>query len=187
MKISHGPRLGHPSSYPGTPSSKSFATPKRYKCDKCSKTFTRLDSLTQHLKIHVQKSLHVCKVCQKSFQTKSQLNSHAKTHDKHKCKICRESFETNKKLASHQTFHIVSRSHKCDVCEKVFTCSSHLKRHSIIHTRAKAKPLSKESKSFSLQGNAKKPAKVKLCCKFCLKQFQVEKWFQNHVQKCVKK
>ena len=47
-----------------------------YKCDLCKKSFTRVDSLGRHIKIHTGAKPFQCKFCDKKFPQNDQLKEH---------------------------------------------------------------------------------------------------------------
>ncbi|XP_021695460.1 zinc finger protein Xfin isoform X2 [Aedes aegypti] len=52
-----------------------------FKCEICHKTYQKLNSLRQHIKIHGQEK-HVCTLCNKEFAERRRLSQHLQTHNK---------------------------------------------------------------------------------------------------------
>lgn len=74
-----------------------------FKCEYCSQTFRRSDTLRSHQKIHFGER-HYCEFCNKGFVKKSNLTLHLRTHTGEKpfrCKICDKAFSQNQCLKSH--------------------------------------------------------------------------------------
>ncbi|XP_012063687.1 PREDICTED: zinc finger protein with KRAB and SCAN domains 8-like [Atta cephalotes] len=81
-----------------------------YKCDTCSATFKRLNTLKQHINIHASEKLYVCKICDKAFTFKTNLTTHMYLHsDKkpHECSICNKGFMRKNKLLIHMQKEVI--------------------------------------------------------------------------------
>ena len=77
---------------------------KLFKCNICSKAFSRKHHLSQHLYTHTDVKPFKCKNCSKSFSQKSNLNRHLYTHTNEKpfiCTICTKSFSQKSILNRH--------------------------------------------------------------------------------------
>ena len=80
---------------------------RKYKCDKCDKTFAKKSILDSHYQSHhARKTLYQCEQCPKTFWMKSYLSTHVRMiHDKirpNKCDICQEGFYYKRDLVSHK-------------------------------------------------------------------------------------
>ncbi|XP_050293295.1 zinc finger protein 2-like [Anthonomus grandis grandis] len=102
----------------------------RHRCDICSMSFKRMDSLLNHTAIHSMVNLK-CVICDTSFETAQMVKEHITTH-LHElpfpCEKCDYSFDTEKQLLAHEVKHaemeyedliqkeVISevKNHKCD-------------------------------------------------------------------------
>ncbi len=117
-------------------SDKKLEAKERIKCDKCDKTYARIDSL----RIHVRENHgeHKCKICGQVFEAIVELNIHCKKHLKTKprprkqsrfqCDSCDKTFAKQSELKLHvKAVH--EKSHQCDQCSRNFDFSYELKAH----------------------------------------------------------
>lgn len=49
-------------------------------CDVCGKSFSRMRTLREHMRIHEDDKRFQCEVCKKTFMQKSSLKSHVRLH-----------------------------------------------------------------------------------------------------------
>ena len=75
-----------------------------FKCELCSKNFTRKDSLSKHIMIHTGEKLLKCDMCGMSFAYIGKLRLHEKTYEN-------------------------SKEYPCELCGKVFPQKSYRNRH----------------------------------------------------------
>lgn len=116
---------------------------KEHTCNTCSKVFTRLDSLKQHVKIHdpdfvrVYSRDHLCHICGKKFISWCELKIHLRCHANVKvcsCDICGKAFFRTSTLNRHiRTVHTRERKFKCEYCPKTYITNSALGRHLRTH------------------------------------------------------
>lgn len=58
------------------------ASQRLYSCGKCSKSYTRLDHLSRHVRMHTQEKPYQCHICTKAFARADLLKRHALGHAK---------------------------------------------------------------------------------------------------------
>ncbi|XP_018569397.1 zinc finger protein 235-like [Anoplophora glabripennis] len=79
----------------------------QHKCDICSMSFRRKDSLINHSAIHSMVNLR-CVICNTTFKTANMVKEHITTHLTglpHPCEKCDYSFETSEQLEEHELKH----------------------------------------------------------------------------------
>ncbi|XP_028320249.1 zinc finger and SCAN domain-containing protein 31-like isoform X4 [Gouania willdenowi] len=152
-----------------------------FKCDVCSKSFTRKDYLQLHMNLHTGEKLFKCDVCSKCFIQKYKLQIHMRIHTGERpfeCDVCRKCFTRKASLQSHMNFHTGEKPFKCDVCSKCFILKGNLQSHVRIHTEEKLFKCDFCSKCFRWGSNlqshmrihtGEKPFKCEVCSK-CFSQ-----------------
>lgn len=136
-------------------------------CDICFKTFTRLNYLNRHKKVHVNQNEYVCNICNKGFAQNDLLVRHQVVHDikledsishynstveseiidesRVQEKLVGEDLEikwvhADKQFVTNDEMITYSQSTnplQCDMCNKRFTKTSHYNRHLKIHSKVK--------------------------------------------------
>ncbi|GJQ84102.1 hypothetical protein Trydic_g12077 [Trypoxylus dichotomus] len=89
-----------------------------FACDKCDKSFTRLDTLNHHVIVEHCSFSHPCTICEKVFKSKKYLQIHMATHTKPKkfqCTACHRKFFLKSALQNHVKLKHSVRCNKCDV------------------------------------------------------------------------
>ena len=56
--------------------------PRLYSCGKCSKSYSRLDHLSRHVRMHTQEKPYQCHICSKAFARADLLKRHTLGHSK---------------------------------------------------------------------------------------------------------
>ncbi|XP_028320253.1 gastrula zinc finger protein XlCGF48.2-like isoform X6 [Gouania willdenowi] len=123
-----------------------------FKCDVCSKSFTRKDYLQLHMNLHTGEKLFKCDVCSKCFIQKYKLQIHMRIHTGEKpfkCDVCSKCFILKGNLQVHMRIHTGEKPFKCDFCSKCFRWGSNLQSHMRIHTGEKPFKCEVCSKCFS--------------------------------------
>ncbi|XP_066246558.1 zinc finger protein pita-like isoform X1 [Euwallacea similis] len=85
----------------------SAETVGQHKCDLCSMSFRRKDSLINHSVIHSMVNLR-CVICNTSFEDSAMVRDHITTHLQglpFPCEKCDYSFDTEKQLIEHEVKH----------------------------------------------------------------------------------
>lgn len=133
-----------------------------FKCQHCSKGFSRKCNLLRHERFHSEERPFPCKDCGKTFKLKHHLNEHQLIHDngnRFECDICSKTFPQNY-IQTHKRLHTDKRPYKCDLCEKSYKIKRDLTRHKKIH----------QEKS--------------LPCPKCFYKFRMQHQLRRHVEKC---
>lgn len=91
-----------PRSLPDSPAKSDSS--KNFRCEHCSKVFTRLYNLKSHLITHDRTTPFSCDICNRAFARKSDAKRHMRTHSGEKnwiCKGCQTPFARRDMLSSH--------------------------------------------------------------------------------------
>ncbi|XP_028318795.1 zinc finger protein 2 homolog isoform X1 [Gouania willdenowi] len=162
---------------------------KLFKCDVCSKCFTRKNYLQSHMRIHSGEKPFKCDVCSKCFIQKNNLKKHMRIHSgerQFKCDVCSKCFIQKQHLQSHMRIHAGEKPFKCDVCSKCFSQKNDLKKHMRIHTGEKPFKCDVCSKCFIQKNNLKKHMRIhsgerQFKCDVCSKCFIQKQHLQSHL------
>ncbi|XP_033979847.1 zinc finger protein 574 [Trematomus bernacchii] len=96
---------------------------KPQQCELCSRTFTSVNRLAAHRRVHEQ-GTHECPECGKVFKKATSMQTHMRTHSgvaRYLCVDCGTGFTTEMTLIMHRKSHIADPLHKCQFCNKTFT------------------------------------------------------------------
>lgn len=112
---------------------------KKYSCNLCSKSFTRVFGLRYHMAKHREFRRFLCSKCGKSFHVANGLRQHLLTHKQgpqFKCGFCNKTYKLRQSLKEH--FRVAHSSNRklfvCGTCDKRFTAKSTLMMHIKTHT-----------------------------------------------------
>ena len=119
-----------------------------FHCDKCSKHFTKKESLKRHNKnVHNLDFLtqnhfflstllkdekeYSCPNCEKSFNQKGNLMQHLETYNtkKYSCDQCEQIYENRRSLQRHMSVHNNPELTYCVECSKTFASTERLMYH----------------------------------------------------------
>ncbi|KAJ6630499.1 Zinc finger protein [Pseudolycoriella hygida] len=114
------------------------------KCEHCADHFVKRSELNKHLKtVHKDKTL-VCDVCNQSFTQMQTLKRHAKIHQSDQrnklCPFCGKCFVRTDDLRRHLRIHTNERPYSCpyENCDKKYKQTSELKEHVKSHSQLKS-------------------------------------------------
>ncbi|KAM9353161.1 uncharacterized protein znf526 [Symphorus nematophorus] len=96
---------------------------KSQQCELCNRTFTSVNRLAAHKRVHEQ-GTHECPECGKVFKKATSLQTHMRTHSgvaRYLCVDCGNGFTTEMTLIMHRKSHTADPLHKCQFCNKTFT------------------------------------------------------------------
>lgn len=96
---------------------------KPQQCELCNRTFTSVNRLAAHKRVHEQ-GTHECPECGKVFKKATSLQTHMRTHSgvaRYLCVDCGNGFTTEMTLIMHRKSHTADPLHKCQFCNKTFT------------------------------------------------------------------
>ncbi|XP_042345235.1 zinc finger protein 585A [Plectropomus leopardus] len=96
---------------------------KTQQCELCKRTFTSVNRLASHKRVHEQ-GTHECPECGKVFKKATSLQTHMRTHSgvaRYLCVDCGNGFTTEMTLIMHRKSHTADPLHRCQFCNKTFT------------------------------------------------------------------
>ncbi|XP_064466594.1 zinc finger protein 236-like [Ornithodoros turicata] len=108
-----------------------------FKCDTCSKIFSKWNQLQKHCKNHTEDKPHRCVKCDASFNHEVNLRLHAVTHmtgdEACVCPECGKHFSRVASLRAHLMLHQKEENLICSECGDEFGTQTQLDRHAQGH------------------------------------------------------
>ncbi|XP_019521545.1 PREDICTED: PR domain zinc finger protein 15 [Hipposideros armiger] len=165
---------------------------KLFKCEECTKLFSRKESLKQHVSYKHSRTevdseyRYRCGTCEKTFRIESALEFHnCRTDDKtFQCEMCFRFFSTNSNLSKHKKKH-GDKKFACEVCNKMFyrkdVMLDHQRRHLEGVRRVKREDL--ETSGENLVRYKKEPSGCPVCGKVFSCRSNMNKHLLTHGDK----
>jgi len=163
-----------------------------FKCDFCSKLYSK-DHLLKHIKVvHMAEKKYECKICGSKYKTPAILANHELLHAddetryKFSCDICGQRFTQRGNLDGHLATHSGDKPYKCPICDKAFSKMSNLTNHSLIHSSEKPFLCDQCDASFKTKYKLNTHVKVvhlkqlKYQCKYCPVEYNRMDLLKNH-------
>ena len=101
-----------------------------YQCNVCNKTFQNAAHLAAHAQSH-EKAL-TCYICEMVFTSPESLTLHIRAHineGPYHCDFCQKFFSNKASLTQHLIWHSWNTLWKCDICYKTFSKEFNMKCH----------------------------------------------------------
>ena len=131
-------------------------TGEKAECNKCGKTFTAVEGLRKHMKIHQYGRRYRCSQCGMAYAYSNHLKRHVdKTHNnvqskRYKCEICGKEVVD---IKSHLESHDKSKPFSCSSCGRRFRTKKMMELHSRVHWDNKPYHCNICDISFTRRGN----------------------------------
>uniref|UniRef100_A0A672PA95 Zinc finger protein 652-like n=1 Tax=Sinocyclocheilus grahami TaxID=75366 RepID=A0A672PA95_SINGR len=137
---------------------------KNIQCVSCSKSFKKLWSLHEHIKIvhGFAEKKFACEICEKKFYTMAHVRKHMVAHTKDMpftCETCGKSFKRSMSLKVHSLQHSGEKPFRCENCDERFQYKYQLRSHMSIHIGHK-----------------------QFMCQWCGKDFNMKQYFDEHMK-----
>ncbi|XP_004922303.3 zinc finger protein 271 isoform X1 [Bombyx mori] len=118
-------------------------------CEQCGRIFQSMALLKDHMWVHTGEKRFKCDRCPKSFTQKTNLVFHLRVHSatrpSYECPLCGKHFAFYNNRRRHMFIHTGLKPYKCDTCLKCFTTSGELRAH-VEHVHMK-KPWPKRART----------------------------------------
>uniref|UniRef100_A0A3Q3X5T1 C2H2-type domain-containing protein n=1 Tax=Mola mola TaxID=94237 RepID=A0A3Q3X5T1_MOLML len=153
---------------------------KPQQCELCHRTFTSINRLAAHKRVHEQ-GTYECPECGKVFKKLTSLQTHLRTHSgvaRYLCVDCGNGFTTEMTLIMHRKTHTAEPFHKCQFCNKTFTNMTKYLYHRRTHldrdlSAAPARPEKRTPPTLMQHRANQGPFSCRLCPKTFLSQLQL--------------
>jgi Zinc finger, C2H2 type/C2H2-type zinc finger/Zinc-finger of C2H2 type len=174
-----------------------IANPEAFKCDVCSKTYDRRESLNNHQLTHQpERHTYKCDICGRGYVKKGLLAAHlriAHVPDEAKnfpCPECGMRFVTHAIMKCHiKSRHEKAYSKVCEICAKVLGNKLDYERHKAnnhgnVAARVQCKACKKWMQECSVNSHAQccreRPDKMTYICDICQKECPSIRALQGH-------
>ncbi|KAJ2942168.1 hypothetical protein O0L34_g15708 [Tuta absoluta] len=118
-------------------------------CEQCGRIFQSMALLKDHMWVHTGEKRFKCDRCDKSFTQKTNLVFHMRVHSNarpsYECPLCGKHFAFFNNRRRHMFIHTGLKPFKCDTCGKAFTTSGEQRAH-VEHVHLK-KPWPKRARA----------------------------------------
>ncbi|CAL8272849.1 unnamed protein product [Lota lota] len=160
-------------------------------CDKCGKKFILESELALHQQTDCEKNIQ-CVSCNKSFKKLWSLHEHIKivhgyAEKKFSCEICEKKFYTMAHVRKHMVAHTKDMPFTCETCGKSFKRSMSLKVHSLQHSGEKPFRCENCDERFQYKYQLRSHMSIHIghkqfMCQWCGKDFNMKQYFDEHMK-----
>uniref|UniRef100_A0A671W364 Zinc finger protein 652 n=1 Tax=Sparus aurata TaxID=8175 RepID=A0A671W364_SPAAU len=160
-------------------------------CDKCGKKFVLESELALHQQTDCEKNIQ-CVSCNKSFKKLWSLHEHIKivhgyAEKKFSCEICEKKFYTMAHVRKHMVAHTKDMPFTCETCGKSFKRSMSLKVHSLQHSGEKPFRCENCDERFQYKYQLRSHMSIHIghkqfMCQWCGKDFNMKQYFDEHMK-----
>ncbi|XP_071027849.1 zinc finger protein 652 [Oncorhynchus clarkii lewisi] len=160
-------------------------------CDKCGKKFVLESELALHQQTDCEKNIQ-CVSCNKSFKKLWSLHEHIKivhgyAEKKFACEICDKKFYTMAHVRKHMVAHTKDMPFTCETCGKSFKRSMSLKVHSLQHSGEKPFRCENCAERFQYKYQLRSHMSIHIghkqfMCQWCGKDFNMKQYFDEHMK-----
>ncbi|KFO34945.1 Zinc finger protein 652 [Fukomys damarensis] len=160
-------------------------------CDKCGKKFVLESELSLHQQTDCEKNIQ-CVSCNKSFKKLWSLHEHIKivhgyAEKKFACEICEKKFYTMAHVRKHMVAHTKDMPFTCETCGKSFKRSMSLKVHSLQHSGEKPFRCENCDERFQYKYQLRSHMSIHIghkqfMCQWCGKDFNMKQYFDEHMK-----
>ncbi|XP_051996011.1 zinc finger protein 652-like [Xyrauchen texanus] len=160
-------------------------------CDKCGKKFVLESELALHQQTDCEKNIQ-CVSCNKSFKKLWSLHEHIKivhgfAEKKYACEICEKKFYTMAHVRKHMVAHTKDMPFTCETCGKSFKRSMSLKVHSLQHSGEKPFRCENCDERFQYKYQLRSHMSIHIghkqfMCQWCGKDFNMKQYFDEHMK-----